>query len=108
MGPTLLNSRSARVEADQWQTTTSAHLRRRARHYRLAAAVADCPRDELMFCDLAMMFDQLAHEFRRFERQCLRAFRNQATNHRGSESRSIWLEGLAVGRKLIWIAGGRK
>jgi hypothetical protein len=69
MGRTLLNNRKARVEAGRWRTTTSAHLRRRARHYRLAAAVADCPRDEVAFCDLAMMFDQLAYDFKRFEKE---------------------------------------
>jgi hypothetical protein len=67
MGPTLLNSREASVEADRWQTTTSARLRRRARRYRLAAAVAECHQDEVMLCDLAMMFDQIAYEFRPFE-----------------------------------------
>jgi hypothetical protein len=96
MGPILLNSREARVEADRWRTTTSAHLRRRARHYRLAAAVADCSQDELMFCDLAMMFDQLAHEFRRFENERQRAsVRNETTNHRGPDARSTWLARLA-------------
>ena len=95
MGPTLLNSREARVEADRWRTTTSAHLRRRARRYRLAAAVADCPQDELMFCDLAMMFDRIAHEFRRFENDRQRASaRNEPTNHRASAAGSSWLARL--------------
>ena len=85
MGPTLLNSRETRVEADRWRTTTSAHLRARARHYRLAAALADRPQDELMFRDLAMMFDRIAREFRRFEKDRDRAsVRNEPTNHRAA------------------------
>lgn len=64
MGPTQSNSREMKVEADRQGSTTSAWLRERARQYRLAAALADCPRDEAMFCDLAMMFDQLGARFR--------------------------------------------
>jgi len=95
MHPTLLLSRQTRAEADRWRTTTSAHLRQRARDYRLAAAVADCPREEVMFCDLAMMFDQLAYEFRRFENDCRRAsVRNEQTSSRTSTSRSSWLARL--------------
>ena len=39
---------------------TSSHFRQRARHYRLAAAIADARRDVVMFGDLAMMFERLA------------------------------------------------
>jgi hypothetical protein len=95
MGPTLANSREARVEADRWRTTTSAHLRRRARHYRLAAAVAEGPRDELMFSELAMMFDKLAHEFRRFENGPHRASAgSETTSHRLPGASSTWLKRL--------------
>jgi len=59
------SSQDKRVEAGRRYTTTSAHLRERARQYKLAAALTDCPRDVEMFCDLAVMFDQLAHDFRR-------------------------------------------
>jgi hypothetical protein len=69
MGLIQSNFRATKVEADRWRSTTSAHLRGRARQYRLAAALADCPRDEATFCDLAMMFDQLAYDFRRFENE---------------------------------------
>ena len=67
------NFRETKVEADRSWSTTSAHLRGRARQYRLAAALADCPQDEVMFCDLAMMFDQLAYDIMRFEyeRRCV-------------------------------------
>jgi hypothetical protein len=46
---------------------TSVHFRERARYYRLAAAIADAPRDVATFCDLAMMFERLAEDFARGE-----------------------------------------
>ena len=46
---------------------TSASFLRRARHYRLAAAVADAPRDAKMFLDLATMFELLSEQFARAE-----------------------------------------
>jgi hypothetical protein len=53
-----------------------------------------------MFCDLAMMFDQLAHEFRRFENERDRApVRNQTTNHRGRDAHSTWLARMASALK---------
>ena len=42
---------------------TSAHFRERARHYRLAEAIADAPRDVEMFHDLATMFERLSEDF---------------------------------------------
>jgi len=44
---------------------TSAHFRERARHYRLAEAIADAPRDVEMFHDLATMFKRLSEDFAR-------------------------------------------
>ena len=44
---------------------TSAHFRERARHYRLAEAIADAPRDIEMFHDLATMFERLSEDFGR-------------------------------------------
>ena len=44
---------------------TSDHLRQRARCYRLAAAIADVPRDVATFGALAMMFDRIARDFDR-------------------------------------------
>src|SRR5262249_37654063 len=44
---------------------TSVHFRQRARHYRLAAALADAPRDVEMFLDLATMFEVLSAQFAR-------------------------------------------
>jgi len=44
---------------------TSAHFRERARHYRLAEAIADAPRDVEMFHDLATMFERLSEDFAR-------------------------------------------
>ena len=46
-------------------TPTSAHFRERARHYRLAEAIADAPRDVEMFHDLATMFERLSEDFAR-------------------------------------------
>lgn len=47
--------------------TTSIHLRQRAIHYRLAAAMSDAPREVETFVDLATMFEQLAEQFARVE-----------------------------------------
>ena len=49
------------------KTITSVSFGQRARHYQLAAAMSDAPRDVEMFLDLAMMFEQLAEEFARTE-----------------------------------------
>jgi hypothetical protein len=46
---------------------TSVDFRQRARHYQLAAAMSDAPRDVETFLDLAMMFEQLAEQFARAE-----------------------------------------
>jgi hypothetical protein len=51
----------------QPRTITSVSFLQRARHYQLAAAMADAPRDVEMFLDLAMMFERLAEEFARAE-----------------------------------------
>ena len=42
---------------------TSDDFHKRAKYYRLAAAVTDIRQDAVMFNDLAMMFDQIAYEF---------------------------------------------
>ena len=84
MGHTLPHHRVTSVKADQWRTTTSAHLRGRARQYRLAAAVADCPRDVIIFCDLAMMFDRLAYDFKRFEHEKRQTSVGSEVAHRGT------------------------
>ena len=49
------------------KTITSVSFGQRARHYQLAAAMSDAPRDVEMFLDLAMMFERLAEEFARTE-----------------------------------------
>ena len=49
------------------KTITSVSVGQRARHYQLAAAMTDAPRDVEMFLDLAMMFERLAKEFARAE-----------------------------------------
>jgi hypothetical protein len=46
---------------------TSVSFLQRARHYRLAAAMSDAPRDGETFLDLAMMFERLAEQFVRAE-----------------------------------------
>jgi hypothetical protein len=48
---------------------TSAHLRQRARDYRYAAAMTDDAQKRQMFDDLAFMFEQISHDFTRFEAQ---------------------------------------
>lgn len=102
MGPAQSNFCKSKVEADRWHSTTSARLRGRARHYRLAATLADCRRDETMYCDLALMFDQLAHDFRRFENQRRRmAVRRERIDHRAPDSRLNWAEKANIG--LTWI-----
>ena len=95
MGYALQHYQVTRGAADQWRTTTSAHLRGRARQYRLAAAVADCPRDATIFCDLAMMFDQLAYDFKRFENEKRQASVSSEVAHRGTfGASSSWLSVL--------------
>jgi hypothetical protein len=102
MGLVQSNFRETKVEADRWRSTTSAHLRGRARQYRLAAALANCPREEAMFCDMAMMFDQLAYDFGRFENERRRAAaRHELINHRTPDSRLNWAEKAEIG--LSWI-----
>jgi len=49
------------------KTITPVSFGQRARHYQLAAAMTDAPRDVEMFLDLAMMFERLAEEFARAE-----------------------------------------
>jgi hypothetical protein len=44
--------------------TASADFRKRARHYRFAAALTNTPRDVATFDGLAAMFDQIACRFR--------------------------------------------
>ena len=46
---------------------TSVSFLQRARHYRLAAAISDAPRDVKMFLDLATMFELLSVQFARAE-----------------------------------------
>jgi hypothetical protein len=49
------------------QHVTPLHFLERARHYRLAEAVADTLHDVAMFADLAVMFEQLAAHVARFD-----------------------------------------
>lgn len=44
---------------------TPSDFRERARHYRLAAAVSDLPREVAFFEELATMFDRIALDFDR-------------------------------------------
>jgi hypothetical protein len=102
MGPTGSNFRETKIEAERWRSTTSARLRGRARQYRLAAALADCPRDEAMFCDLAMMFDKLAYDFGRFENERRRtAASHERINQHVPDRRLSWAEKADLG--LTWI-----
>ena len=48
---------------------SSAHFRERAKHYRYAAVMTDDVWKRQMFHDLAFMFEQMAHDFTRFETQ---------------------------------------
>jgi hypothetical protein len=45
----------------------SVQLRERAKHYRYAAAMTDDSRKIQMFLDLAFMFQQMSHDFARYE-----------------------------------------
>lgn len=56
-----------RVQTAPKRQITSMHLRRRARHYRLAAAVSDVRWNEDTFLDLATMFERLSEHFARAE-----------------------------------------
>jgi hypothetical protein len=49
------------------KAVTSVGFLQRARHYRLAAAISDAPRDVEMFLDLAMMFERLSEHFAQAE-----------------------------------------
>ena len=53
--------------ASRPKAITSVNFLQRARHYRLAAAMSDAPRDGETFLDLAMMFERLAKQFARAE-----------------------------------------
>ena len=53
--------------ASRPKAITSANFLQRARHYRLAAAMSDAPRDGETFLDLAMMFERLSEHFARAE-----------------------------------------
>ena len=52
---------------NQPEAITPVSFRQRARHYQLAAAMTDAPRDVEMFLGLAMMFERIAQEFARAE-----------------------------------------
>jgi hypothetical protein len=49
------------------KTITSVGFAQRARHYQLAAAMTDAPREVEMFLDLAIMFERLSEELARAE-----------------------------------------
>jgi len=63
---TYERERSTRITSTP-KIITSVHFRLRARHYRLAAAISDTPRDVAMFCDLAWTFERLSERFARAE-----------------------------------------
>ena len=67
MDQKLVKFPQERAEMGPWQTIKSAHFRERARQYRLAAALTDSPRDAETYCDLAMLFNDIARDFRRLE-----------------------------------------
>jgi hypothetical protein len=47
----------------------SAHFLERAKHYRFAAAMTENPQEIERLCDIAFMFEQMAHDARRLLRQ---------------------------------------
>jgi len=99
MGP----SPSYSDETGRLRTITSAHLLDRARQYWFAAAVTDDWRDVEMFCDLAMMFERLARDFRRFEQQTYRAaVHSELNNHRPltcPDKLGVWPTARSVDRR---------
>ena len=52
---------------------TSWDFEKRARCYRFAAVLADSERQAQTFCDLAMLFDKIARDFREWEKKNSRA-----------------------------------
>jgi hypothetical protein len=52
---------------------TSWDFEKRARCYRFAAVLADSERQAQTFCDLAMLFDKIARDFREWEKENSRA-----------------------------------
>ena len=48
---------------------TSWDFEQRARRYRLAAVLAESQRQAQTFCDLAMLFDKIARDFREWEKK---------------------------------------
>jgi hypothetical protein len=74
LSPTLPDALSAEWSTAMKPTSappslvTSVSFLQRARHYRLAAAISDAPRDVKMFLDLApTMFELLSEQFARAE-----------------------------------------
>jgi hypothetical protein len=47
----------------------SAHFLARAKHYRLAAAMTENPLEIERLCDVASMFEQMAHDVRRLRQE---------------------------------------
>ena len=56
-----------KIGASSRQTITSLHFERRARRYRLVAALTDRRRDRETFRDWAAMFEKIAFDLRRLE-----------------------------------------
>ena len=63
MGATRDESSKEQVKMSSPAKMTSADFRKRARHYRFAAALTDTPRDAVTFDGPAAMFDQIVCHF---------------------------------------------
>jgi hypothetical protein len=63
MSSTRAKPLERRIEQTSLQDITPDHFRARAKHYRLAAALANVPRDAADLRELALMFDQIAGDF---------------------------------------------
>ena len=81
-----MNSATNRLELahqiNPHRRITSWEFEQRARSYRLAAVLADSRRQAQTFCDLAMLFDKIAREFREWEKKNGRARPGHGTANR--------------------------
>jgi len=58
-------TRRKKIERGSRALDASAHFLERAKHYRFAAAMTENPQEIERLCDIAFMFEQMAHDVRR-------------------------------------------
>jgi hypothetical protein len=81
-----MNSATNRLESKHQigphRGITSWDFEQRVRRYRLAAVLADSRRQAQAFCDLAILFDKIARDFREWEKKNGRARPGHGTANR--------------------------